>query len=158
MLVGVCRSWLEYRRQQALVVLRPSPSSFLFFNICFLITHLRMASFRSAQRKPYSVSNPCIYTSRRHLTRGTTASFTKCRRRRSVATRQGSNGSSQDEKHYNSCTNSTRSFPQQQARCLKSPLRDNPKRSRSKHVSLLLPPSINHKNLVNIWTNWHAHS
>ena len=48
-----------------------------------------------------------------------------------MATRQGPNGSSQDEKRCNSCTNSTRSLSQQQARCLKSSLRDYPKRSHS---------------------------
>ena len=103
-------------------------SSSLFQFICFFITLVQMASFRSTQRKPYSVSDPSMHSSHR-LTRGATASFT--RRRRLVATRQGSNGSSQDEKLCSSCANSTRSFPQQQARRLESSLRDNPKRPHS---------------------------
>ena len=45
--------------------------------------------------------------------------------------RQGSNGSSQNEKLCNSCTNSTWSYSQQQARHLKSSLGDNPKRPHS---------------------------
>ena len=36
---------------------------------CFPITHLAMASFRSAQRKPYSVSNSYIYVAKPILTR-----------------------------------------------------------------------------------------
>ena len=114
--------------------------------LCFPITHLPMASFRSAQRKPYSVRSSYIHLPKPNLNAlATTASFTEGRRGRPVATRQGSNGSSKDEKRCNSCTNSTCSISQQQARGLKSSLRNYPKRS---HCTLPLLSFSNIPSLI----------